>query len=112
MTHEDSSQPRAPTGGRGKTLHIKHRGDATQQDGCFSQRNEITERRKSAQQAIVTDHRYFNTLSIGQSHDDRDDAAVWHVDPFERLAGQSQHIGLPQFNGPKVRTNKFKIVCG
>jgi len=60
----------------------------------------------------MTDHRNFDALSIRQSHDDRDDAPVRHVDLFERLTDLEQQFRLPKLDSAKMRANQFKIFCG
>jgi len=112
MTNQDGAHCDALIDSCLKTFHVKHRGNAIQQDGCFIDRVRVTKRGKCAQHAVMTDHRNFDALAIRQSHDDRDDAPVRHVDLFERLTDLEQRFGLPKLHSAEMRANQFKIFCG
>ena len=65
---------------------------------------------KCPQQAIATDHRYFNSLAAHQLYDERKDSAVRYKNVPERLADINQYVRLSDLESTKMGTNQFKLV--
>jgi len=65
--------------------------------------------RRAPKDTVATDHGRFHRVPCGKSHDQGNDAAVRKVNVRELRSGDGQDGPLLHFDGPKVRTNPFKV---
>ena len=100
----------ALVGDRAQRVDVKDRGDAFDLDDAPVQRHPAVQGGRTADQAVAADHRGLDQLSVRQTDDQRDGAAVREVDPVDALTRVEQQVFVDQFERLELRQKEVEVL--